>query len=551
MSNINIKRAVDNIRSGTNAYTPIIELVVNAIQAIEAAKVTNGRIEIRIIREGQNDMLDTLKPVDGFVVTDNGIGFNKVHRDSFDTLYTAEKADYGGKGFGRFTCLKYFEQFDVHSIFSDGDALRHRSFSMGTENDIIINEQVVDIDVETRSTSDVTTGTNIKISKIKGVKFPDKNLDIIARVLVEKLLPYFIDKNNPCPLIVIGDENEAPTITLNDYLKNEDNQQIVELTVPNGLLEFDRQGQKESFEVRVFKFYSPRTQKSKISLVAHRREVTDITLQSYIPEFADEFYDKGGEADGRDKNYIIKAYVFGNYLDENVSLERGTFNFQKESDLILGVSQNEIEAAAANVAREAVGVEISARKERKKTRIDEYVANDAPWHRLISQDADFSSLPMNPSPQEIEIHLQRAKFEKEINVRREVAEILANTETDELKQKVVEVVDKISQTSKNDLIHYVSMRKCVLDLFSKTLEIDEDGKYSSEADVHDIIMPRKKDSDELDYEQHNLWILDERLNFASYVASEKPIGNPKGKRPTLLYSTSAWRSGGTIRPAIL
>lgn len=31
MSNVNIKRLVDNIRSGTNIYTPLVELVVNAI----------------------------------------------------------------------------------------------------------------------------------------------------------------------------------------------------------------------------------------------------------------------------------------------------------------------------------------------------------------------------------------------------------------------------------------------------------------------------------------------------------------------------------------
>src|SRR5690625_1474923 len=35
MSNVIIKRAVENIRRGTSVYTPIIELVVNSIQAIE------------------------------------------------------------------------------------------------------------------------------------------------------------------------------------------------------------------------------------------------------------------------------------------------------------------------------------------------------------------------------------------------------------------------------------------------------------------------------------------------------------------------------------
>lgn len=36
MSNVNVKRLVENIRSGTNIYTPLVELIVNAIQAIDA-----------------------------------------------------------------------------------------------------------------------------------------------------------------------------------------------------------------------------------------------------------------------------------------------------------------------------------------------------------------------------------------------------------------------------------------------------------------------------------------------------------------------------------
>ncbi len=32
MSNVNVRRLVENIRSGTNIYTPLVELVVNAIQ---------------------------------------------------------------------------------------------------------------------------------------------------------------------------------------------------------------------------------------------------------------------------------------------------------------------------------------------------------------------------------------------------------------------------------------------------------------------------------------------------------------------------------------
>jgi len=522
VSSINIKRAVENIRSGTTVYTPVVELIVNAIQAIRTEKATGGLVRVTILRNRQVDILDRVATVDGFIVQDDGVGFNEEHRNSFDTLYSAQKASDGGKGFGRFTCLKYFDHLLVESVFRDGAASKRRSFAMGRSNDIIIDEQITATDLS-------EPGSIVTISGVKGVRFPDKGLDVIARVLVEKLLAYFIDPNGSCPRITLEDL-DGRSIILNDYL-SQDNRQIIELPVDDHQLRLGRNGADSEFAVRVFKFYSPRMNKSKISLVANLREVTETTIQTYIPEFADEFYDKADEADSdRDRNFVIKAYVFGEYLDSNVSLERGGFNFQKDTDFIYGISQSEIEEAAATVAQSAVGQEISARKERKQSRINDYIETEAPWHRGISQEADFSSLPMNPTPQEIETHLQTTKFHIEMRNRAEVQQILSNANASELPERVSTVVASISQTSKNDLIHYVSMRKCVLELFGKSLELDDDGRYRSEGEVHDIIMPRRKDADAIDYEQHNLWILDERLNFTTYISSDKPLDGKTGDR---------------------
>jgi hypothetical protein len=274
--------------------------------------------------------------------------------------------------------------------------------------------------------------------------------------------------------------------------------QIVELAVENPEIVISAHDDVETFGVRVFKFYAPRMNKSKIALVAHRREVTDVATQTYIPEFADEFYDSADDAGTqRDRNYVIKAYVFGAYLDRKMSLERGAFNFQRDTDMLYGISQSQIESRAAEVARGAMGPEITIRKERKAARIEEYISTHAPWHRAPGREADFSSLSMKPNSQEIELHLQSEKFARELKTRAPMQELLKSGNPDTLHQQVADVVASISQTSKNDLIHYVSMRKCVLDLFEKVLETDEEGKYQSEGDVHDIIMPRRKDSETL------------------------------------------------------
>jgi hypothetical protein len=530
MSNVNVRRLVDNIRSGTNIYTPLVELVVNAIQAIDAKGIPNGLVEIEVLRNGQPDVLDRLEDVDGFVVKDNGIGFTKSNRDAFDTLYTEQKIADGGKGFGRFTCLKYFDRVKVSSTFAEGDAFRDRAFRMGLDKDIIVDEKEGPSQAQ-------ATGAAVEISGIKSVRFPDKKLETISRVVVERLLPYFVDKERVCPRVVIRDANKpSDTVSLNDYLGKE-NSQIVEMKVNEGAFSLSANEDEKTFQVRVFKFFAPRTAKSKVSLVAHRREVTDNPLESYIPEFAEEFFEPGPDQDlAKGRNFVIKAYVFGDYLNDNVSLERGEFRFQTDTDLLNGISQNDIEQKAAEIVQSVVGAEIAERKRRKEVRISEYVTNDAPWHRILAKEVDFSALPMRPSNQDIELHLQKKKFEKEIATRTQVTAVLNSENPDELGEKIAQLIERISDNSKNDLIHYVSMRKCVLDLFSKSLEIGADGKHKSEGEVHDIIMPRKKDSEELNYDAHNLWILDERLNFTSYVSSDKPLQSSGDRTDITVYN---------------
>lgn len=483
MSNVNIKRAIENIRSGTSIYTPVVEVVVNAIQAIEAKSTSDGLVEIVVQRHQQMDLNDPLPEIDGFEVSDNGVGFNDSNRASFDTLYSAHKISEGGKGFGRFTCLKYFEDMEVESTFSKDCRFFDRSFSMGKENEIIINEKIALSNAN-------RTGTRISLMHLKRSKFPDKKLATIARAIVEKLLPFFVNQDMPPPRIVLREKNEEEVIVLNDYV--ETYKQIIELDSSVDSFLVNSNTASEEFSARVFKFYSPRSQTSKISLVAHRREVTSVSLQKYIPEFADEFFEqvKDGE-EMVDKNFTLKVYVFGRFLDDLVSLERGGFEFQKESDAVYGISQSDIEKRAADIAREAVSSEVQARFEKKVKKVNDYVKEKAPWHAGIVNDIDLSDMPYNATDEQIESKLQKEKYEQEVRVRYDVRKLLEKGGPDELKEKASEIVSRISGAGKNDLAHYIALRRSVIDLFEKSLELNSDGTYSSEGVVHDIIFPRK------------------------------------------------------------
>lgn len=523
MSNVNIKRAVENIRSSTTIYTPIVETIVNGIDAIEAIKRLDGSVTVTIHRSVQDDA-DDLPKITDITIIDNGIGFNQENRDSFDTLYSDHKLTKGGKGFGRFTCLKYFENVFVDSIFID-DKFRRRTFSMGKKNDIIVNENISE-------SNQTETGTKIFLSSEQTGNLHRK-LSTIARSLVEMLLPYFITDDYCCPKIILAEQDGSSSIVLNEYL-NSSAAVIKEIKLPNNSFTLQSTYSPRVFQVRSFKIFSPRNKASKISLVANKREVTESSIHTYIPEFSDEFYERDEAVENRGKNYIIKSYVFGDYLDEMVSLERGEFEFKKESDILNGISQTDIEREAAEITRLAVQHEVATRFERKKQRIESYVEEEAPWHKSVLTTLNIANLPLNPSNAEIEAALQWEKFRIEIQIRCEVSEILSAENSEGLATSVANIASRISESSKNDLVHYIAMRRKVLDIFQKSLDFNDGGAYSSESAVHDIIFPTKTDSLKTKYEDHNLWIIDERLNFTHYISSDLPLNGGKSERPDIL-----------------
>ena len=528
MSKINILRAVENIRSRTTVYTPVVEIIVNAAQAIADKNSGDGKIEVVIERSSQGELDHGTPAVASILIIDNGVGFTNEHRESFDTLFSDHRIAQGGKGFGRFTCLKYFEDLLVKSTYKEGSIYKIREFKMGKGNDIIVNEEFSD-------TEEHHTGTRVTLSEIKDELLIDKMLSTIARVLAERLLPYFIDDRYTPPEISISEADKTDKIILNELFTNQLANSIQEINVADNGFVLRVNEREHKFRVRVFKLYSPKNQRSKVSLVAHGREVTDTSIHKYVPEFADEFFDKKSDgSENRERNYIVKAYVFSDYLDNSVSLERGGFEFGKRSDMLHPVGQEDVEGKAAEITRIAVGEEITVRQEKKLQRVKAYIDDEAPWHKSLLKSIDLSRISYHPSKEEIELSFQKEKFRVEMDISKRVGHILEDKNIDTLKENITEIVQQISESSKNDLMHYVVFRRKVLELFSKKLELDPDGRYFSEGAVHDIIFPRRKDTDSILFDEHNLWIIDERLNFTNFICSDKPVIRDNSDRPDLV-----------------
>jgi hypothetical protein len=525
MSKINILRTIDSINSRINSYTPIIEAIVNSIEAIEEAKITDGEVIVSLKREETLDLEDTQPHVISVKITDNGIGFNQNNRDSFDTFYSDTKKSLGGQGFGRFMFLKFFNTVKITSIYEESGSYYKRKFNFGKKYDIIENETNEQID-------EVKSQTTIELNNIKNKQLLEKGLETIARKLVEKLLIFFINDEYKCPNIILREDDGSKEVILNDYVKDDSDIKLIDSNNIKIISSFDKV--EREFTIKTFKiFYS--NLKSKITLTADNREVVETPLSHYIPEFEDDFYETKRNGKEIKKNYIIKTYVLGDYLNKNVSHERDRFNFDTDNeDGYYPLSRSEIEKNTADYISKIFNTDISFRYEKKIKKITEYINENAPWHRQYYEGLNLKNIPFNIDDEKIEIELQKVKFNRELETRSEIRNVL-NGDNKNFEEKFDEVVSKITNIGKSDLAHYVCNRKVVLEILVDLLKRREDGKGKLETEFHQLIYPRGKDSTNTNYEDHNLWLLDERLVFSEYIASDRKIYKSiKSGEPDLL-----------------
>ena len=531
MSKINIDRIVKDIKSKTTSLTPVIEAVCNSIDAIGPER-TDGVIDIIVKRTGQRslnlDNTHTLSDIVSIDIVDNGIGFTEENKDSFDTYRSGFKMSKGGKGFGRFMYLKYFNNVSIESVFREGDKYKQRSFTFGHADEIIENEQIIDLE----SNPDLHTGTVLHLSSIKSFDL-DKGLEVIARKLVERLLVFFVTGGKYTPIITIKEEDDSNSIVLNDYIgENSDIQQIGKeenFTIKGRENEWD-------FVVKIYKiYYSAIT--NKICLTANFREVTESALHNYVPEFKETMFEI--TENGTQKNYMIKAYVQGKYLDDNVTTERDGFNFGKEDDIYSDLSERQIMKTTSLIIKKYFSDDIEKRYNDKKQKVEHYVYTTAPWNKTLLKDVDMESIPIGISDFDLEMRFQKIKFDKEQNARIALKELQDKYSTEDdsgdstLEDEVNEILKNVTETAKNDLAHYVCQRRRIIELFDDLRKRIDSGKAHKESEMHNLIFPMIKDDREIEYEDHNLWLLDERFNFTQYIASDKVISRSDHKEPDL------------------
>jgi hypothetical protein len=74
----------------------------------------------------------------------------------------------------------------------------------------------------------------------------------------------------------------------------------------------------------------------------------------------------------------------------------------------------------------------------------------------------------------------------------------------------------------------------------KAIQVKDNGKYAKEDLIHSLIIPMGVDSSQLLFDDMNLWLIDERLAFHNFLASDRPLStlpitsSDSGKEPDII-----------------
>jgi hypothetical protein len=529
--NTDVAGRVKNVQLPTSKpLLPLFEAIVNSIQAIDDAHEKDGRIEIEVFRNTENLFADSDRShaeINGFLVKDNGIGFDDQNFEAFSTSDTTYKASRGGKGIGRFMWLAAFDRAEIESVFRSNGNTKCRRFNFCPRGTGIENASCTEVPERERITTVHLLGFKEKYQS----QCP-KRLETIAAFIVEEFLDYFIGPTPP--VIALRDGPTGETISLDAFFEEQMASKITrqEFTIKD-----------KPFQLLHVRLYSTHINEHRLYLCAHGRAVIKEKLVGRIPNLARHLKDDDGI------EFIYAAYVNSSILDGAVNSDRTAFNLPEDSsDLpLFEMTLAEIREGVFESCKSFLSPYTTPIAEKKRARIEEFVQKEGIMYRPILQRLEHAIALIDPeaTDDEIDRRLYDGYHELQIKLRDEGQTLLQSTapldtDLEQFEERLHKYFEEISEVNRADLARYVCHRKAIIEFLQKQLTLQDDGKYRREDRIHSIIFPRGKTSDEVLFEEHNLWLVDERLVFHVFLSSDKPIRqlgvleNQSKKEPDIL-----------------
>lgn len=495
---------------------PIFEAVRNSFQAIAERRVASGEISITVLRAEDLLLRDSVESakVTGFAVHDNGVGFNSANWQSFLTSDSTAKLAEGGRGVGRFLWLKAFESVHVESVFEERGSHYRRTFSF------LVSANGVDADTLEELDAPEEVGTTVKLVGLRPEyqQLMAQRSETIAERLVEHFLLFFL-------------QDDPTSVSLLDGATRLDLRSVYKENWPGRVAKASISVGSHAFDMTTVRVLPTAEGARRIHLCANRWEVESVRLGTVYPDLGSTSLQVDGE------KFAAAIYVQGAYLDENVNQEREKIAFRdpdEPEELFALLDRAVLLAAIEEKAREDLAEPLKVIEDVKREQVESFVKQHPGYRVLLQSDPELlSKLPADASEERLDQELHRVEFEQERGLKAAVSKVLRDDvhdpkRMDDYRTELRAVLDKLGQVGTAKLAEYVVHRKLVLDLLAKAVRARKAGGFELEEAVHGLLVPLGTEAEEVPQGRLNLWVVDERLVFHRYVASDKALKKHRG-----------------------
>lgn len=520
-----------------DAFLPVFEAIVNSIHSIEDRfgpedAAEKGRIQLHVQRVQQLQLPSMhgrppVEPVESFTVIDNGVGFTDLNLKSFETADSRAKIQRGGKGIGRLTWLVVFERAEIESRFRDEDGrLRRRSFTFcPTEAGI------ADFSGEALESEEGIKTRILLTGARKSYREPlRKGLEVIAERVFEHCFNYFVVGNCPRVTVIEHRADDTFELVVNERIQGLDISQSDQIEVSEHHLDLRHVQQR---------YASGRRHLGH--LLANDRVVSSFPLADVSDLGADPIHGPEGEL------FVHDAFVGGQALDSAADATRTHFVLPDgepvpEATGLLDLKT--LREAVGRVVNERLKEVLEAQRQTTLEKVERHIRTKQPeYARLLGQKRDqLARIKWTDNARLIDEALYRVKQDWELEIRQQrsaVEKKLVESETDvdELAEQLYRAISETNLAGQDDLVRYVVKRRAILQLLQKLISRKES---ALEEHIHRIVFPLRKTNSEVDYEDHNLWLVDDTLSFYEFISSDISLSK-----------NAAAPSDSLVRPDIL
>jgi hypothetical protein len=486
---------------------PVFEALSNSMDGIEQRFDDQASRKGKILVKFEN-LNDPDKVM--ISVTDNGVGLNDENYKSFRTPFSGYKLSKRGRGFGRFIAFKVFSRIHYSSRFETPAAEATKTFRF----DISQDEEIIFHDGEPDFSG---CGLCVELDEpltdwfelIGGLLKQD-----VKDQIGSHFLPYFLYRGLP-EIHLQFDDEEPENIT--SYFK------AVFVEHAAGHIDTSIDGATCTLNYTLTKIPKTRQFKSHCLLFAAADRIVghprDLSNKLGATHFVDE----------DDSKFIIVAVVRGDAFETRLNDSRTSLDLPPKA------------------VEEIVGAVCEKIQDREQQQIEKIKTGQAAELNLALHENPILRLglggqtlseyvqrkPNNWGAEEFVKDLALLRYRNTGDLLKQITEAANNP--DSYIENIQELASRIDAGKKEALAEYVLHRKSIIELIDAARRFDDSDRRGSEDDVHSLIFRRFSDSTDVEYFQHNLWLIDDALAFLPYVSSDRTMhggGRKKGDKVT-------------------